>query len=592
MSRAPSEVPFSLLPWWCLPCGASTAQQCVANPHHFTSSAFADLQGSSPHGRSLHVGLGWRYGIATPMVAAMTIVAMGGGGFMADRESPLDDFMLSLRSREATARLLRPDTGGDRIAGSPRSSSRSLRELRAELPSPVRDARASGRAPRTQDAVYVSGGNTANALAIWRVHGFDRRCARPGSAGVLGGWSAGVICWFEAVSPTRSGRSSRACATASRFLPGSACPHYDGEERRRPVYTRARRRTASPRATRRTTGPRSTSWARSCSEVVASYEGARGYRVEPGSETPIADAASVKKVAVVTSASGSGGTTVGRGLAERLDVPFHELDALFWKPGWIESTAEELRASRRADRRDGRVGDRRLATRARSASSSSEARTSSCGSTCRCASGSRGSCGARSGVRRSGEELWDGNRESLRKAFLQPRLADPVHASALPRRAATYPMRCAGFRLVRLRSQARDRRLPQAASRPRPELGDPRRHPEPEPDRRQEHVEDEVAEQHEEPPQREPASRDPALLAHVARSSRRRPERVAQRRLARSAVRARIAWLVAHAFAAARRRRSTSRMIRIAVSSTDSSVTSITGQRSRLCSFVASSSSS
>jgi shikimate kinase len=35
------------------------------------------------------------------------------------------------------------------------------------------------------------------------------------------------------------------------------------------------------------------------------------------------------KVAVVTSASGSGGTTVGRELAARLDVPFHELDALF-----------------------------------------------------------------------------------------------------------------------------------------------------------------------------------------------------------------------------------------------------------------------
>lgn len=52
----------------------------------------------------------------------------------------------------------------------------------------------------------------------------------------------------------------------------------------------------------------------------------------------------MRKVAVVTSASGSGGTTVGRELARRLDVPFHELDALFWKPGWVESTAEELRA--------------------------------------------------------------------------------------------------------------------------------------------------------------------------------------------------------------------------------------------------------
>jgi peptidase E len=33
------------------------------------------------------------------------------------------------------------------------------------------------------DVVYVSGGNTVNALAVWRVHGSTRSCARPGSAG-------------------------------------------------------------------------------------------------------------------------------------------------------------------------------------------------------------------------------------------------------------------------------------------------------------------------------------------------------------------------------------------------------------------------
>ena len=52
----------------------------------------------------------------------------------------------------------------------------------------------------------------------------------------------------------------------------------------------------------------------------------------------------MRKVAVVTTASASGGTTLGRELARRLGVPFHELDALFWKPGWVESTADELRA--------------------------------------------------------------------------------------------------------------------------------------------------------------------------------------------------------------------------------------------------------
>jgi len=51
----------------------------------------------------------------------------------------------------------------------------------------------------------------------------------------------------------------------------------------------------------------------------------------------------VKRVAVITSASGGGETTVGREIARRVGVPFHELDALCWKPGWVESTADELR---------------------------------------------------------------------------------------------------------------------------------------------------------------------------------------------------------------------------------------------------------
>jgi len=44
------------------------------------------------------------------------------------------------------------------------------------------------------DAVYVNGGNTANALAVWRVHGVDRALREVWErGGVLGGWSAGAI---------------------------------------------------------------------------------------------------------------------------------------------------------------------------------------------------------------------------------------------------------------------------------------------------------------------------------------------------------------------------------------------------------------
>jgi peptidase E len=92
---------------------------------------------------------------------------------------------------------------------------------------------------RAQDVVIVGGGNTANMLAIWRLHGVDEALRKAYADGtVLTGASAGCICWFEAgitdsfspeLGPLRDGLG---------LLAGSACPHYDSEVRRRPVYQR------------------------------------------------------------------------------------------------------------------------------------------------------------------------------------------------------------------------------------------------------------------------------------------------------------------------------------------------------------------
>jgi dipeptidase E len=92
---------------------------------------------------------------------------------------------------------------------------------------------------KAQDVVMVGGGNTANMLAIWRLHGVENALRGAYANGtILTGWSAGCICWFEAgitdsftpeLGPLRDGL---------KLLKGSACPHYDSEERRRPVYAR------------------------------------------------------------------------------------------------------------------------------------------------------------------------------------------------------------------------------------------------------------------------------------------------------------------------------------------------------------------
>jgi dipeptidase E len=90
-----------------------------------------------------------------------------------------------------------------------------------------------------QDVIFIGGGNTANALAIWRVHGFDEILREAWEAGViLTGWSAGMICWFEAGVTDSFGPQLEGMRDGLGWLPGSACPHYDGEELRRPVYTR------------------------------------------------------------------------------------------------------------------------------------------------------------------------------------------------------------------------------------------------------------------------------------------------------------------------------------------------------------------
>jgi dipeptidase E len=138
-----------------------------------------------------------------------------------------------------------------------------------------------------QDVIFVGGGNTANMLAIWRAHGFDEIVREAWERGiVLTGWSAGMICWFEAGVTDSFGPQLEGLRDGLGFLAGSACPHYDGEERRRPVYTKLVAE-GFPAGVAADDGVGVHFVATEIAEVVSVREGAGAYRVGPGGEEPL-----------------------------------------------------------------------------------------------------------------------------------------------------------------------------------------------------------------------------------------------------------------------------------------------------------------
>lgn len=87
-----------------------------------------------------------------------------------------------------------------------------------------------------QDVIWVGGGSVANLLAVWRVHGLDEVLRECWEAGVvLGGVSAGSICWYVGGPTDSFGLDLRLSPPALGFLPYGNGVHYDSEEQRRPL---------------------------------------------------------------------------------------------------------------------------------------------------------------------------------------------------------------------------------------------------------------------------------------------------------------------------------------------------------------------
>jgi dipeptidase E len=139
-----------------------------------------------------------------------------------------------------------------------------------------------------QDVIYVGGGNTANMLALWRVHGIDRALREVWErGGVLGGWSAGANCWFEDSVTDSFGPKLRALGDGLGLLTGSFCPHYDGEPERRPTYTRLVSDGVLPLGYAADDDAAFYFEGTELREVVSQRAGARGYRVTPDGEEPL-----------------------------------------------------------------------------------------------------------------------------------------------------------------------------------------------------------------------------------------------------------------------------------------------------------------
>jgi dipeptidase E len=213
------------------------------------------------------------------------ILAIGGGA----AGSPLEDYLLELSSSRLPRVCFLPTPSAHRPEYVDifydAFRSRACTPMHVELFG-VPDAPAEQVA--SADVVYVSGGNTANALAIWRVHGIDRALREVWErGGVLGGWSAGAICWFEDSVTDSFGPRLRRLGDGLRFLSGSFCPHYDGDLERRPVYTQLVREGVVAPGLAADDDAAFHFEGTELREVVSQREGARGYRVTPTGEEPL-----------------------------------------------------------------------------------------------------------------------------------------------------------------------------------------------------------------------------------------------------------------------------------------------------------------
>jgi len=86
------------------------------------------------------------------------------------------------------------------------------------------------------DVIWVGGGSVANLLAVWQLHEVDVALREAYEQGcILGGVSAGSICWHLGGPTDSFGPKLQPITNALGILPFGNGVHYDSEAQRRPM---------------------------------------------------------------------------------------------------------------------------------------------------------------------------------------------------------------------------------------------------------------------------------------------------------------------------------------------------------------------
>jgi peptidase E len=174
-----------------------------------------------------------------PAGAATRKILIAGGGF----NEPFIKYMASLTGKPRPRLCYLPTASADRPDGiiSWFQNCANLEVSPFVQPSFIssyRQMKGWDEVLLSMDGIVASGGNTLNQQAIWKAQGIDAVLREAWDRGiVLGGASAGSLCWFEE-GTTDSRPKELTVVKCLGFLKGSHSPHYDGEAQRRPTYHR------------------------------------------------------------------------------------------------------------------------------------------------------------------------------------------------------------------------------------------------------------------------------------------------------------------------------------------------------------------